>query len=361
MDWNDFELEDDRLDPNKLFYSPYKQKEIFDYDDRGVIRGEDEQERLEFGSFCSSQVPQSEIEMRDFLQLSYNQISEFWTRHKERFVSFWRVMTPDARENFLRQVYPYIIQDLSDRYCWLDFKKQYRQDYEQILFLSPYLNVVDLSYQNHLINLLEKFSHANVLVEEASELVLRLRDLHAHNIYPFTSRESDTYARAIRIRRGDSLYMSDPLSLEFGEVVVVDNPRTVLLPTGGEAFRLYSSGHLLHQIEFQKVTENIAFIVTLLNDVLSTFTTEVLNRDASYLRCMTSLSLNTTTCVGALFEQDVIAAQNQMSASEGGKETPQGGGQGRGRGEPSSACTVQSLIRSHLAQLSAASSADTKT
>lgn len=331
------------MDPNKQFYSPYKQpKEVRDcnYDER-YLHG-----RKDSDSLCSSQVPQSQIEMCDFLRLSRNQISEFWSRHQERFVSFWRVMKPDARENFLRQVYPNIIQDLRDRYCWIDFKKQYRKDYENILVLSPYLNVVDLIYENHMINMMEKFSQPYVLVVEASELVLRLRDLHANSLYPWTVREADTYRRALRLRRGDSLYMSDPKTLEFGEVVIVDNPRTVLLPTGGDTFRLYKSGHLIHQIEFQKVTENIAFIMTLLNDIISMFSTEVMCRDATYLRNMTSLSLSMTSgAKRTRIEQDVFAVQSYSSVAEG-----------RESENEDSSPSIQSLIRSHLVQLSVPSS-----
>jgi hypothetical protein len=322
------DMEEERLDPNKLFCSPYKQEalELADEDTSYIRRTAhgDESISLHSDDHSTQQKTQSPnlsktslaSEMRDFLQLSRIHITEFWSRHKDRFVSFWRSMTPESRENFLRQVYPFIIQELGDSYCWVDFKKQYRHDYEQILVLSPYLNVVDLIYQDHLINLLDKYSLENVLVNESAELVLRVRNLHANNVLPLTAKEQAVYTRSTNMKRGDSLLLSDPVTLEYGEVVTVDNPRTVLLPTGGEAHKLYKSGHLTHPIEFQKVTENIAFIATLLNDVLSVFTTDVLNKDVSYARSMTALSLH-NSCTSA---QD--GTPGQMMGTSLGQATP---------------------------------------
>jgi hypothetical protein len=218
-------------------------------------------------------------------------------------------------------------------------QKQYRHDYDDILVLSPYLNVVDLSYHNHLLNLFDKYCWDDgVLVSETADMVLKVRELHECGIYPWTSKEKDSYLKALRLKRGDALLLCDPSSLEFGEVVVVDNPRTVLFPIGEETHQLYMSGHLMHQIEFQKATENVAFIVTLLNDIISLFTADVLSKDATYLRKITSQSVNTFT--GSQLDQGKVlrtigGSDNLLNVTEDDSKG------------------VQFLIKSHLSKLSA--------
>ena len=328
-------------DPNKLFSSPYRNclsecSNDYSVEDSGELSGQNENyitvsKTTSFNSSMKSPLRG----MCNYLQYGRKRINNFWIKHSEKFASTWKIMTTTTRENFLRQVYPFMMQSLCDRYCWIDFKKQYRHDYDEILVLSPHLNIVDLVYEDHLITLIEKFSKDDALAEESAELVLRFRSLYNKNLLPLSSSDTKIYTRQIRIRRGDVMFMSDPSTNEFGECVVVENPLHILQPEGGQAHELYKRGFLMSHLEFKKVTENLAFMISLYNEVIFTITTQVLNKDASYMRNMASMSLNNNFS-DAEFERDIMIAETYNTK---GMETP-----------------VQSLIRSHLGKLSASSS-----
>lgn len=360
MDW-DLEEDNDREDPNTLFSSPFKPEPEFDEDcdeNDSYLFGLDGNQSRAASSLTSSPLSESptKCEMCEYLNLSKKSISEFWAIHRDRFVLFWNDMTLKSRGNFLRRVYPRIIQSFNDRYCLLDKVKQYRHDYDNILILSPYLNVVDLSYRNHLIQLFDQYASCDdVLVSESAKLVSELRELHAIGLYPWSCSEIEVYTKYLtKLKRGDSLLLCDPNTLDFGEVVIVENPRTVLLPTGGRTHQLYASGHLMYQLEFQKVTENIAFLVTLLNDIISMFTAEVMNKDVAYLRKLTSMSISNVQ-IDCNYVED--AKDMMTTASRGNGVFINNGNANTNMPFISDTSSpVQNLIKSHLSKLSDTSS-----
>mmetsp|Transcript_3099 Transcript_3099/g.5541 ORF Transcript_3099/g.5541 Transcript_3099/m.5541 type:complete len:386 (-) Transcript_3099:30-1187(-) len=360
MDW-DLDEDNDREDPNQLFSSPFKPEPESDDEcdeNESYLYGVEGNHSRVASSMTSMPLSESptKCEMCEYLRLSKKSISDFWSSHRDRFMLFWNDMTSQSRGNFLRRVYPRIIEDFTDRYCLLDKVKQYRHDYDNILILSPYLNVVDLSYHHHLIQLLDKYAFCDdVLVSESAELVSKLRELHAVKLYPWSTKEREIYTKLLtKLKRGDSLLLCDPNTLDFGEVVIVENPRTVLLATGGETHQLYTNGHLMYPLEFQKVTENIAFLVTLLNDILSLFTTEVMNKDTAYLRKLTSMTINNVQ-INCNFVEN--AEDIMMTVGGGAKGVIHDGNTDAdilyGSEKPS---LVQNLIKSRLSKLSETSS-----
>ena len=292
-------------DPNKIFSTPFKIKELLATNSDNFCCGIDNSSVSDVSSastyknnfngsspFLSKSAMRSES-MTNFLCQAQASIAKFWTLHSERFVMFWEAMSAESRENFIRQACPNIVQCLSDRYCIMNGKREYRNDYNEVLILAPYLNVRDLSFKNHLIRLIEKYSSDSILVAESSDFVLKLRNLFALDIYPFSPKEKNIYLRELSSRKGDILYLNEPEVFRFGEIVEIDSPLT-LLDEGSEVSLLYASGYLLYPIEFKKVSAILQSHLLLLTGTIKVFSAIVLSRDAEYLRRMTSKSLKST-------------------------------------------------------------------
>mmetsp|Transcript_125985 Transcript_125985/g.246970 ORF Transcript_125985/g.246970 Transcript_125985/m.246970 type:complete len:347 (+) Transcript_125985:164-1204(+) len=205
----------------------------------------------------------------------HKNISTFWKTNETVFKSFWDKMLPKSRENFLRDVYPTIVQSISDRYCYLNGEKVYENRYDRYLLLAPELTVAALSKDNELPELITLMVKEDALSTGASYMVTSLRRLYKQNHFPFTPSEREAEIKQFNIVKGSYLVANHPD--KFGVYFQVDKPELIKKSMGGTV-NLFESGILSYPFEFDIVLDTLIFMYGMIGAFLDEFRVEVMRQ-----------------------------------------------------------------------------------
>lgn len=251
------------FDPNSLWSSPYDTVRVSEtpINIGGSNTG--------MGIIDSSMLADDPIEIVNGLMLG---IEEFWTAGKDEFKDFWAKMRHESRENFIRDVYPTIVQSIEDRYCVIEGQKVYEGRYDRFLLLAPHITVNDIREGNALIDMIEGMASQQGLFFMATEQILKLRELVAEASFPLTEAEEEAMKREVPVKKGNLLVVNSPE--QFGRYFQIDKPEMATKSIGGEV-NLYEAGCLSHQYEFNIVLETLYFAYSVVAALLDEFRAEV--------------------------------------------------------------------------------------
>ena len=225
------------VDPNTLWPSAYESPTY-------SVDPEIEQEMLVEGT-------NRDVDM-SLLGVKRN-MREFWAKHESDFRRFWTRMRPDSRENFIRDVYPLMVQSLSDRYCVLNGAKIYEHRYDYYLLLAPWMTVEYLIHEDNLPKLIEEWTTDNALSVNANSMVVQFRQLVDAGVYPLSRKQREEYARQRNPQVGDTCIMlyggrlTRSAEETFGSYMTINKPHEVLNGTGtpspnGGTMNMYALG-----------------------------------------------------------------------------------------------------------------------
>ena len=178
---------------------------------------------------------------------------EFWDAHEPDFRRFWTRMRRESRDNFIRDVYPLMVQSLHDRYCVINRAKVYEGRYDRYLLLAPWMTVEYLIDGDNLPALIEEWIEDNALNLKAGEMILQFRSMVDAGLYPLSSAEHREYARQRNPQVGDlgvillGSALKNTEEESFGSFIRINKPYEFLngngtpAPTGGTV-NLYRMG-----------------------------------------------------------------------------------------------------------------------
>jgi hypothetical protein len=207
-------------------------------------------------------------------------VKAFTVKHMDGFIIFWHKMTPASRENFLRDIYPTIVQSLDDRYCIHNCEKMYENIYDRNLILTPIMTVEYLIDGDNLINLFREWASDHALIGHSADLVVQLRRLFKEGSYPLPELQTKKYNEELIIKKGDMMMLNRPDS--FGNYVKIDKPEFVTISHAGQVC-IYDMGLVLHLTEVSEVFENLHFLLSLLGNTIDEYKDEILGRGTAKL------------------------------------------------------------------------------
>lgn len=249
------------FDPNTLWRSPYDTSVSDDTEQAAETTG---------GIIDNSMLSDDPIEIVNGVMLG---MQTFWVKFGETFKDFWSKMRVESRENFLRAVYPTIVQSVEDRYCVLDGEKVYESMYDRFLLLVPHITVDGIKEENTLIDMLDYMAKPDGLFFMTREMTLQLRQMIAEDNFPLTEDEEDARDREVPVKKNAILVVNSPE--QFGKFLEIKNPQMLEKDDNGE-LNLFEMGCICHQYEFNIMLETLHFAYTLLAAVLDDFHREVL-------------------------------------------------------------------------------------
>lgn len=201
----------------------------------------------------------------------------FWQKHGDAFKDFWSKMRQESRENFMREVYPTIVQSVEDRYCVLDGEKVYESRYDRFLLLVPHITVEGLWEEDTFVEMIDYMAKQEGLFCMTTELTLALRKMIAEDNFPLTDEEDYAMEREVPIKKNQILVVNSPEA--FGKMFKVQKPESITQSVGGEV-NLYEMGCICFQYEFNVILEVLHFAYTLVAALLDEFRSEVLGKHA---------------------------------------------------------------------------------
>ena len=243
----DTSVSNEDVDPNSLWPSPW-----------------------ESATYCVDEELQAEIQVEainqnldeSLLGVKRN-IRGFWLAHESEFRRFWTQMRQESRENFIRDVYPTMVQSLRDRYCIINGTKLYEGRYDRYLILTPWMTVEYLIAGDNLPALIEEWTADNALNLKASKMVIQIRCFVDAGIYPLSAKELEEYSRQRVPQMGDLAVMllggalTNSEENSFGSFTQIDNPDYFLhgcMPSPpGDTVNLYKIGTETSMIQLDSI------------------------------------------------------------------------------------------------------------
>lgn len=228
----------------------------------------------EGGIIDSSMLSEDPVEIVNGVMLG---METFWQKHGDSFKEFWTKMRQESRENFMREVYPTIVQSVEDRFCVLDGEKVYETRYDRFLLLVPHITVEGLWEEDTLPEMIDYMAKQEGLFCMTREMTLQLRSMIAEDSFPLTDEEDYAMEREVPIKKNQILVVNSPEA--FGKMFKVQKPESITQSIGGEV-NLYEMGCICFQYEFNVILETLHFAYTLVGALLDEFRSEVLGKHA---------------------------------------------------------------------------------
>ena len=253
------------VDPNTLWPNPYDKQATTILEDMGDDFDKEEQN----------------TDMVTVLKNLFATICKVWSRHSHAFRDFWDRMRPSSRENFLRVAYPTLYHSLEDRYSVHNHVKVYVPQYERYVLLSPFMTIENLIKDNNLPDLIAEWTTEYAFKLNSSEMAVTMRSLCGEGVYPLSKEEFREYSEQLRMKKGCIMNFNQT---EFGQFMQIKKPQTLLHGTGstmgpdGRPVNLYRMGVFLHLFEWQHVSENYYFILTMIGNCLEEFEEEIVGK-----------------------------------------------------------------------------------
>jgi hypothetical protein len=223
----------------------------------------------------------------------------FNTKHVTEFSEWWTALALSERQNFIRDVYPTIVQSLTDRWCLVggnmgsEGVKTYEARYDRYLSILPEFTVEYLSAGSNLPSVIASWNGSDcALTGEISDRAVNLRSLCRANAYPWRVAE---YRRQYNVQPDDKVYILVPHGPgsrdsdfnpdeQLGEhMLVIDDPSRFLngcgTPSplgGGHTVNLFEMGVFVLPFEYDAVMEVIYVFQHLLALLVDEYKEDVL-------------------------------------------------------------------------------------
>ena len=213
-------------------------------------------------------------------------IVSFRNKHHEGFLKWWQSNSIMQREKFIREVYHTIVQSLNDRYCYSvkTGRKIYENRYDHYLSLWPGFTVEHLVHDSNFPDLIDAWCQFNYLAKQLNEMVVKFRLLYRSNVYP---RQRPEWINEAVVKKGDDMVeiasrllmtgeQSGGETDSLGEMITVDDPKTLRDGTGENGINLYDLGAFIHMFEFSTVCEVLSVQAHVVASLIDEYLEEVI-------------------------------------------------------------------------------------
>lgn len=224
----------------------------------------------------------------------HEETRKFWRKYSAEFEEFWKKMTTESRENFLREMNPYLVQNLHDRYCILNGKKTYENRYNTELLFRPNLTIDNLASGDNFPDLFKLWAQESALVGETSEIVVNFRLKHTREgWFPHNRAQLVEYRRQLEMRKGDHVHQNFP-NAPFGTLVSMEKP-DIVINSQRSGINLYRIGMVVHPVEFHFVVSCLTLPLLILANTVDEFREEILGKNGDYSK-MVSKAFGCAQC-----------------------------------------------------------------
>lgn len=223
-----------------------------------------------------STVSASLVSSKDTLVGVKLKLKRRWAECRTGFLAFWAGLDLPAREAFVRNVYPMIVQSTTDRWS-LDERdaKVYHERYNNYLLLSPEFTVDYLCKDSNLPDMYDQCGMDNYLNYEFARKVVTLRQYYRAQRYPFPIQRRADMLSQIPLKPNQHIFRvvaTEPgdgdEGSEFGAFMLVRDPAPLLRG------RVFEMGGFALRFEFEEVLENMTTVMHCLAALLDEFLTE---------------------------------------------------------------------------------------